>query len=355
MSGIFRGAARSPATMELTGIWTALPTPFKSSGAIDVAAIRHNVRHCHRRLGLAGIFCNGFMGEVWSLTTTERRLILETIVGHADARLEVGVVTSHYSLAETIALSKHARDTGAHHIVLMCPVGPFDDGGLCRYILGIADAVDIPIVLFDAPSSRRAFTPRMVASLLERAPIIGVKCTRSNAELQRLRKRLGRRICISDPLEEHWLANALGHGQKALYADPEPYLYQTQECRLIGDYTDCLASDRRREDRARQGSGIDSSAQRLQPLDHATSAPRSRVQCGTEALGRIDGFEMRRGAPPATTVDGGGDEWVAAGLERGHQTAELGRPPSGRIARALEAVSKRVVRHAARRAAPWPP
>jgi hypothetical protein len=45
------------------GIWAAVPTPFLADQSLDLDGIARNVRHFRDALGLAGIFCNGLMGE----------------------------------------------------------------------------------------------------------------------------------------------------------------------------------------------------------------------------------------------------------------------------------------------------
>lgn len=58
------------------GIWAAVPTPFGDDLSLDAAGIRRNVAR-FRSLGLAGIFCNGLMGEGWSLDLDDRRRVVD--------------------------------------------------------------------------------------------------------------------------------------------------------------------------------------------------------------------------------------------------------------------------------------
>jgi 4-hydroxy-tetrahydrodipicolinate synthase len=55
------------------GLWSAVPTPFRADQSLDLEGMAHNVRHFRDVLRLAGVFCNGLMGEGWSLSTAERR------------------------------------------------------------------------------------------------------------------------------------------------------------------------------------------------------------------------------------------------------------------------------------------
>lgn len=83
-----------------------------------MSSLRHNVRR-YIELELAGVFCNGLMGEVWSLSVAEHRRILEVLVDEAQGRLGVPVVISSRTVEETLAPGDHARRTGAAHTVLM--------------------------------------------------------------------------------------------------------------------------------------------------------------------------------------------------------------------------------------------
>jgi 4-hydroxy-tetrahydrodipicolinate synthase len=84
------------------GIWAAVPTPFLADQSLDLAGIAENVRQFRDALGLAGLFCNGLMGEGWS----------PTMVSATDGSLPIGVVTTHASLPETLELSH--RPTSHH-------------------------------------------------------------------------------------------------------------------------------------------------------------------------------------------------------------------------------------------------
>jgi hypothetical protein len=63
-----------------------------------------------------------------------------------------------------------------------------------------------------------------------------VKCTRNGEAIGALRAECDAFVTICDPYENHALANLVRYDARVLYADPEPYLYQTARLRLIGDY-----------------------------------------------------------------------------------------------------------------------
>jgi len=233
-----RSPGRHPSSSWPAGIWAAVPTPFRADETIDVAGIAHNVAHYRDALGLAGIFCNGLMGEGWSLSADERRQILEATLEAANGALPVGVVTTHGSISETLALSRHAIASGADHIVLMRPPGLFSVDELTDIVRMVADAAEGRIVLFDSEAQSGGFRPEAIRTLAREGRIHAVKCTRDADAIAALRAECGEVVAICDPYESHALSNLTRFDQRVLYADPEPYLYQTVDAQPIRTYFD---------------------------------------------------------------------------------------------------------------------
>jgi 4-hydroxy-tetrahydrodipicolinate synthase len=234
-----RLAERSPLgarTGFLDGIWAAVATPFQANGALDLKGLERNAQVYGQALGLDGIFCNGLMGEGWALSLDERKASLEATLSGRPGHLRVGVVTSHQSLAETLDLSRHAAQTGADHLVLMRPGGLFSDEDLDRYVRAVRDAAGIPIILFDSGAQSGGYPLTVLRRLAEDGQIRGVKCTRDWDAINEVRAVCGHAIAVTDPYESHWLGNLMRFDLRALYADPEPYLFQLPGCRYIQGY-----------------------------------------------------------------------------------------------------------------------
>jgi 4-hydroxy-tetrahydrodipicolinate synthase len=230
------GSSREQSNSWLQGIWAAVPTPFLADQSLDFGGIAQNVRHFRDALGLAGIFCNGLMGEVWSLSTNERRQVLEATLTAAEGLLPIGVVTSHASVAETRALSRHAADTGVDHIVLMRPPGLFSNDEICDFVRMIRHAVTCKVVLFDSKAQSGGYPTVVIRRLAEEGCIDAVKCTRNGDAITALRGEVGNMVLICDPYESHALGNLVRFGHRVLYADPEPYLYHVSGDHLISRY-----------------------------------------------------------------------------------------------------------------------
>lgn len=220
------------------GIWAAVPTPFRPDETIDFRGITHNVAHFRDALGLAGVFCNGLMGEGWSLSGSERRQILEATVEAAGGAFPIGVVTTHGSISETLELSRHAVACGADHVVLMRPAGLFSVEELADFVRMVSDAAEGRIVLFDSEAQSGGFPADVIRGLAEERRIHAVKCTRDGDAIAALRAECGDLIALCDPYESHALTNLTRFDQRVLYADPEPYLYQTPDAQLVRRYFD---------------------------------------------------------------------------------------------------------------------
>ena len=63
-----KSEAKAYCREHMTGVWTALTTPFTPSGELDEEGLRQIVRTCIDDLHIDGFFCNGLMGEYWSLS-----------------------------------------------------------------------------------------------------------------------------------------------------------------------------------------------------------------------------------------------------------------------------------------------
>lgn len=220
----------------LCGIWTSASTPFRHDGSLDLEGVKANAEYLGQKLELDGVFCNGLIGELWSLTISERKEVLEATLDGAQRKMHVGVVVSAQNLTDTLSLAVHAADSGAHHVILMQPAGYICEPEIERYVRSVSDACDVPIVLFDGGSHTGRFADELVVSLAMSGSISGVKCTRGNDSATVLRTICPESISITDPYESQWLTNLFRFDLRVLYADPEPYLFQLPHKRLIADY-----------------------------------------------------------------------------------------------------------------------
>jgi len=210
------------------GLWIAVHTPFREDGVLDEAGIGDNIRRYADELGLQGVFFNGLFGEHWALTLVERKRIAEVCAKAAGGRIALSPNCTHHSLAETIDLARHAEAAGCEYVVLMNPAtGPRTEPELFDWFRRVADAVTADLFIFNTPAPGYTLKPAFIARLAETGRFKVLKAAGGSHEVTEARRLAGDRIIVSDPSEGTWLGNLIAYDQRLLYADAEPYLFQT--------------------------------------------------------------------------------------------------------------------------------
>ena len=139
--------------MSITGILTALVTPFHADGSIDDAGIQ---RHVDRQVdaGIHGVVPLGTTGEFTTMTHEERTHVTEAVIEAAAGRVGVFPHTGAQSTAETIELSVHAQQAGAKGLMIVPPYyDPLSIPALHAHLTAVGQAVDIPIVYYNVPGA----------------------------------------------------------------------------------------------------------------------------------------------------------------------------------------------------------
>ena len=167
----------------LKGSFVALVTPMTSSGAVDWDAL-DSLIDWHLESGTHGIVPVGTTGESATLTPTEHKRVIEVTVRRVSGRIPVVAGTGANSTAEAIELTEAAKNSGADACLLVTPYynKPTQEG-LYRHYCAIADAVDIPMVLYNVPPRTACdMLPETVARLASVEQIIGIKEACGDAE-----------------------------------------------------------------------------------------------------------------------------------------------------------------------------
>jgi 4-hydroxy-tetrahydrodipicolinate synthase len=171
------------------GVFTALVTPFRR-GQLDEAAF---VALVERQIagGVHGLVPVGTTGEGSTLSHEEHRRVVEVCVATAAGRVPVIAGAGSNATTEAIELSRHAKDVGASAVLSVTPYynRPSQEG-LYRHFAAIAEAVDIPIVVYNVPSRTSIDISNDTLARLAKLPnIIGIKDATGDlprASLQRL-------------------------------------------------------------------------------------------------------------------------------------------------------------------------
>src|SRR6516165_1565756 len=166
----------------LHGIGDSLYTPFSGpeGDEIDWDAYRTLVRYCVGDLGHAMLWLTSGIGEWWSLTMDERKLLLEVAVEEARAAAPAAVIqacTAAPSAKDALELTLHAQEHGADICFLQTPPMEVHGGeGVLRFFEYIARRTDIALGMFNSPSSGYVLTPAEMAEIYHRLPaVVAVK------------------------------------------------------------------------------------------------------------------------------------------------------------------------------------
>jgi 4-hydroxy-tetrahydrodipicolinate synthase len=154
--------------MRFPGIIPAVTTPFDASGAIDVPALEANLAFL-LDAGIHGVVANGTMGEAGSLSTAERRLVVETVARAVDGRIPVIVGVSAGTPTAVLAYAADAVAAGAGAIMLLPPLGyRADDDELVAYYRAVAEGAGVPVMAYNNPEASGVDMPAaLLARLVE--------------------------------------------------------------------------------------------------------------------------------------------------------------------------------------------
>ena len=170
------------------GSLVALPTPFRNQ-ELDLDALSGLVR-THLASGTRGLVVSGTTGEAATLTPRERCKVLETTLVAAEGKLQVVAGVGTHATAQTIELALKAQALGADGLLVVTPYynRPSPDG-LDLHFSTVAQAVDLPIVLYNVPSRTAVdLKPAQAADLAQRHDnIVAIKeATTSLERIQEL-------------------------------------------------------------------------------------------------------------------------------------------------------------------------
>ena len=158
-----------------TGSAVAIVTPFCGDG-VDLEAFD---RLIERQIqgGTDAIVVCGTTGEAATLSYNERMALIERCVRTVDRRVPVIAGSGTNSTASSIALSKAAQSAGVDALLTVTPYyNKASQSGLVQHFSAIADAVDIPVILYNVPSRTGVgCTAQTYQALAKHPNIAGVK------------------------------------------------------------------------------------------------------------------------------------------------------------------------------------
>lgn len=165
----------------IKGSIVAIVTPMNPDGSLDMAAFRSLIDF-HIEQGTDGIVVVGTSGESPTVNVEEHELLIQVAVDHAAKRIPIIAGTGGNSTKEAIELATFSKKAGADASLTVVPYynKPTQEG-LYQHFKTIAEAVDMPHILYNVPSRTVADMSNDTVLRLAQIPnIVGIKDATGN-------------------------------------------------------------------------------------------------------------------------------------------------------------------------------
>jgi len=158
------------------GSWPALVTPMTTGDEVDYGVLRRLVGF-HAENNSAGVLLLGSTGEAIMLTAEERRKIIDVVLDEANDKTPVMVGVAAVTTRQTIENARYAKEAGvAAGLIVQPPYIKPTQTALYQYFKDIADAVDMPFVIYNNPERCGVnVEPETIARLAQHQNIVAVK------------------------------------------------------------------------------------------------------------------------------------------------------------------------------------
>ncbi|HRK32037.1 MAG TPA: dihydrodipicolinate synthase family protein [Tepidisphaeraceae bacterium] len=181
--------------MKHQGVVVPIVSPFSRAGEVDVPAVGRIVELLisHR---IGGIFPLGTTGEAASISSADRRAIVEATMQATRGRATVYAGIAGNCFSDSVGAARDYKALGVHAVVAHMPsYYPLNDTEIEAYFLRLADAVPLPLVLYNIPvTTHHHIALGSVDRLREHGNIVAIKDSASDpARLTELLKRTGGR------------------------------------------------------------------------------------------------------------------------------------------------------------------
>lgn len=150
------------------GVFPVAPTIFDDSGELDLPGQRRAIDFMIDA-GSNGICILANFSEQFSLSDHERRIVQDAVLEHVAGRVPVIVTTTHYSSQVCAARSRSAQEAGAAMVMVMPPYHGAtiraSEAAIAEFFQAVSDAIDIPIMIQDAPVSGTHMSADFLATM----------------------------------------------------------------------------------------------------------------------------------------------------------------------------------------------
>ncbi len=162
---------------QIKGIVVPVVTPFRRDESINEDALRQIVNYLIAG-GVHGLFPSGSQGELWALTSDEKKRVMDVVIEEANGRVFVMPSTGAVTTRESIELTRYAERAGADAVSVITPyfIRPSADE-LRRHFVAIAQSVTIPVLAYSNPDRTSVSIPPAVAAAVAReaSNFVGIK------------------------------------------------------------------------------------------------------------------------------------------------------------------------------------
>lgn len=168
---------------QFRGIIPPVPTIFDNTGKIDCKGMEQLIDFLIDS-GVHGLFFLGTGGEFSQMSIEERKELAAFATDYVNGRVPVLIGTGSPNTREVISLTQHSKEIGADGVVIINPYyWTLTAENLFRHYGIVAEAVDIPILLYNFPTlTGQDLTPDMILKLAKSYPnIVGIKDTIDSA------------------------------------------------------------------------------------------------------------------------------------------------------------------------------
>jgi 2-keto-3-deoxy-L-arabinonate dehydratase len=150
------------------GVFPVVPTTFREDGSLDLESQKRCVDFMIDA-GSHGLCILANFSEQFSLSDEERETITRTVLEHVAGRVPVIVTTTHYGTSVCAARSRRAQEQGAAMVMVMPPYHGatfrVPEPQIHEFYARVSDAIDIPIMVQDAPASGTVLPAPFLARL----------------------------------------------------------------------------------------------------------------------------------------------------------------------------------------------
>ncbi len=232
------------------GSMVALVTPMAEDGAIDYTRLAELIEF-HIEEGSDALVIGGTTGESASLETGEFKKLVSTTVRQVRGRVPVIAGTGSPNTNDVITMTGLARELEADAALIVAPayVKPMQ-AGLIGHYQKIADATELPIILYNVPGRTACdLLPASVAALAEHPRIIGIK--EATGDVNRVTQILelaqdGFEIYSGDDITSIHALAAGAHGVISVTANVAPRLmHEMCDAAMAGEADQAEAISRR--------------------------------------------------------------------------------------------------------------